>query len=84
MKQPKLNEIDLEGTLAGILRGSGGGLVVTLSPGQWDTLLQAAYDKGATLLEIDKNELPVKAYRKGNPYNPTECRENVGDCNEQL
>lgn len=28
------------------------------------TLLQSAYDLRATLLEIDENEMPVKAYRK--------------------
>jgi len=62
MKKPVLHEIPLEKAKAGIL--SGGGLFVTMSPGQWDALLQAAYDKGATLLEIGDNELPVKAYRK--------------------
>jgi len=63
MKQPKLNEIDLEGAMAGILEG-GGGLVVTMSPGQWDALLSTAYDTGATLLEIDDKEQPVKAYQR--------------------
>jgi hypothetical protein len=63
MKQPKLNEIDLEGAMAGILRG-GGGLCVTMSPGQWDALLDEAYRRGALLLEIDQNEQPVRAYQR--------------------
>jgi hypothetical protein len=63
MKRPKLNEIPLRDAMAGILEG-GGGLFVTMSPGQWDALLQAAYDKGATLLEIDDKEQPVRAYQR--------------------
>ncbi len=63
MKQPKLNEIDLEGAMAGILEG-GGGLVVTMSPGQWDALLDEGYNRGALLLEIDQNEQPVRAYQR--------------------
>ncbi len=39
--------------------------IVTMSPGQWDALLQAAYDARWTLLEVDADEVPVKAYRKG-------------------
>ena len=63
MKRSKLNEIPLREAVAGILEG-GGGLFVTMSPGQWDALLDEAYRLGATLLEIDSNELPVRAYRK--------------------
>jgi len=37
---------------------------VTMSIGQWDGFLQTAYDNGATLLELDENEMPVRAYRK--------------------
>ena len=40
------------------------GVIVTMSPGQWDKLLQEAYDRGCTLLEIDKNEMPAAAFRK--------------------
>ncbi len=63
MKQPLLNEIPIEEGLAGILSGAAR-LSVTMSPGQWDTLLQCAYDLGATVLEMDANEQPVRAYRK--------------------
>jgi hypothetical protein len=63
MKRPELNEIDLSKAMGNILNAVPG-VVVTLSPGQWDRLLQAAYDTGATLLEIDKHERPVKAYRR--------------------
>ena len=35
-----------------------------MSIGQWDGLLEAAYDAGAVLLELDDNENPIKAYRR--------------------
>ena len=35
----------------------------TMSIGQWDTMLQAAYDVGFTLLELDDEENIVRAYR---------------------
>jgi hypothetical protein len=60
MKRPELNEIDLSKAMVNATPG----IVVTMSPGQWDKLLAAAYDTGATLLEIDKHERPVKAYRR--------------------
>ena len=37
--------------------------IITMSPGQWDGLLQASYETGWTLLEI-VDEQPVRAYRK--------------------
>ncbi len=40
------------------------GAFITMSPGQWDGILASAYDNGFTLLVIDKNEKPVKAYRR--------------------
>jgi hypothetical protein len=43
------------------------GRVVTMSRGQWDALLAAAYDAGWTLLEVDDCERPVRAFRKWNP-----------------
>jgi hypothetical protein len=63
MKRPELHEIDLSKAMGNILNAVPG-VVVTLSPKQWDKLLQAAYDGGATLLEIGKHERPVKAYRR--------------------
>jgi hypothetical protein len=64
MKRPDLNKIDLNEAMAGFL-GEGGGVTVTMSTGQWDALLQGAYDTGARLLELDADEQPVAAYRKG-------------------
>ncbi len=37
---------------------------VTMSPGQWDNLLRAAYDSQAVLLELDDDEKPVRAFRR--------------------
>jgi hypothetical protein len=39
-------------------------VIVTMSIGQWDGLLAAAYGGGAVLLELDDNETPIKAYRQ--------------------
>ena len=63
MERPKLNKIDLKGMMADFLDGRAG-VTVTMSPGQWDMLLQAAYDAGHNLIEVDDNEMPVRAYRK--------------------
>jgi hypothetical protein len=41
-----------------------GELTVTMSVGQWDGLLQGAYDAGAMLLELDDSETPVAAYQR--------------------
>ena len=59
MKRPKLNEIDLN--KANIL--SPGQVTITMSIGQWDELLEAAYENGFILLELDENEKPVKAFK---------------------
>ncbi len=66
MERPILTEINLDDAMTGILSG-GGGLTATMSPDQWDGLLQAVYDVGGTLLVIDQNEKPTKAYRKTPP-----------------
>lgn len=39
-------------------------LIITMSIDQWDGLLAAAYDAGAVLLELDDDEIPIKAYRR--------------------
>ena len=44
--------------------GRPGQLVMTMSVGQWDGMLSAAYTAGFILLELDENETPVRAYRK--------------------
>ncbi len=36
----------------------------TMSVGQWDGVLQEAYDVGFVLLVLDEEERPVGAYRK--------------------
>ncbi len=57
MKRPKLTEVSMN-------RIKESRLVITMSPGQWDALLDEGYNRGALLLEIDENEQPVKAYRR--------------------
>jgi hypothetical protein len=37
---------------------------ITMSVGQWDGLLAAAYAEGFVLLELDDDEQPVRAYRR--------------------
>ncbi|HEV3435761.1 MAG TPA: hypothetical protein VG122_00280 [Gemmata sp.] len=44
-----------------------GTVYITMSIGQWDELLQAAYDEGLVLLELDDREQVVRAYRKPQP-----------------
>jgi len=39
------------------------GVNITMSDGQWDKFLQAGYDAGCTLIELDENQRPVRAYR---------------------
>jgi hypothetical protein len=58
MKRPVLNETPLGGIM---LKPS---VIVTMSIDQWDGLLAAAYDRGATLLELDDDEMPIRAYRR--------------------
>jgi len=41
-----------------------GVVTVTMSPGQWDALLDVAYRLGHVLVELDDDERPVRAYRK--------------------
>lgn len=45
-----------------------GHAVITMSEGQWDTLLAIAYDTGWILLELDANEQPLRSYRKPNVH----------------
>ena len=63
MKRPKLEKTDLDQTTKAIFSGKPF-VVVTMSEGQWDGLLQAAYEQGHTLLELDIDERPVAAYRR--------------------
>ena len=50
--------------LAEVLPARPGALVVTMSPGQWDTVLASAYAEGCVLLEVDAHEQPVRAYQQ--------------------
>lgn len=60
MSRPHLHAIPLEEALP--LKP--GKLTITMSEGQWDALLQAAYDAGDVLLELDDHEQPIRAYRR--------------------
>lgn len=56
-----LHPIPLEQAIAAL---TGAGRVITMSEGQWDALLSAAYQAGWTLLELDEDERPVRAYQR--------------------
>jgi hypothetical protein len=47
--------------------GQRGQRVITMGKGQWDALLASAYEAGWVLLELNDDEEPVRAYRKGLP-----------------
>jgi hypothetical protein len=61
MTRPRLNPIPLADVLP---LGSRRAIVVTMSPGQWDTLLAGMYESGAVLLELDSDEQPIRAYQR--------------------
>lgn len=61
--KPILNEIPLQDAMQKIF-GGGGRFIITMSPGQWDALLDEGYKRGALLLELDGNEMPARAYQK--------------------
>ena len=60
LTRPSLNPAPL----ADVLPPRRGLAYVTISRSQWDALLQAAYDAGWVLLEMDDGERPVAAYRR--------------------
>ena len=57
-KRPELQSIPMSQVTIGP-----GARIITLSPGQWDAMLDEAYRRGWTLLEI-VDEIPTRAYRK--------------------
>ena len=57
MTRPKLTEVSMS-------QIKESRMVITMSPGQWDALLDEGYNRGALLLEIDQSEQPVKAYQR--------------------
>ena len=58
MKRPKLNEVDV------IEIAFEPGVILTMRPNQWDHLLDAAYKNGSLLLEVDENEILLRAFQK--------------------
>ncbi len=58
MKRPVLNQVGLSKAF------QTGCVTVTMDVGAWDALLQASYDQGFCLVEMDKHEIPVRAFRK--------------------
>ena len=58
-RRPKLAEVPL----ASVGPPRPGLVYVTLSPGQWDSDLHAAYEMGFALIEVDEQERPRRAYR---------------------
>lgn len=60
MTRPILNKIPL----SEVVLFAPGTVTITMSVGQWDALLAAAYNQGAFLLELDEQEKPVAVYRR--------------------
>jgi hypothetical protein len=58
--RPKLNEIPLVDTFP-LSRGS---CSITIDIGGWDNLIEAAYNNGFFLIEMDENENPVRVFHK--------------------
>ena len=64
MRRPQLNRIPLEAALGILCNAVKGQCIITMSAGQWDMLLEAAYQQGWTLLELDRKERPIAAYKR--------------------
>ncbi len=62
MNTPELNEIPLHNVFP--IDPDKPQIVITMSEGQWDFLLQMAYDGDYVLLELNESEIPVRAYRR--------------------
>ena len=61
MERPKLNEIPLDYVRQ--KNSEGGVAMITMSEGQWDTMLQGAYEAGFIVIELDENEKPIRAFQ---------------------
>jgi hypothetical protein len=61
--RPCLREVPL----ASVLPPRPGVCMCTMSVGQWDSLLAAAYNLGFVLLELDDDERILRAYRRPEP-----------------
>ena len=64
MRRPELNKVPLASALAFLHKPGAGRCFITMSVGQWDKLLQGAYERGWTLLELDRKERPIAAYKR--------------------
>jgi hypothetical protein len=60
MTRPNLKEVSLDS----VWPPKPGTASMTMSAGQWDTVLLAAYDLGFVLFELDEDEKIVRAYRR--------------------
>lgn len=60
VKRPKLCEVPL----GAVLPPKPGRCYCTMSEGQWDTLLETAYQLGWVLLELDEDEHVLRAYQR--------------------
>jgi len=67
MTRRDLHPIPLDEAIAALTGGQPRGRVMTMSIGQWDGMLSAAYEAGWTLLELDVDERPLRAYRLKKP-----------------
>jgi len=76
MKRPELREIPLSEVLPIPAKPE---IVITMSQNQWDRFLQNAYEHDCILLELNHNELPVKAYKRKASLNDHGCLEPEGD-----
>jgi hypothetical protein len=67
--RPKLNEVLIPDDIDRIFpecasqMAPEGFRMITMSVGQWDPLLRAAYDEGWLILELDNNERLIHVYR---------------------
>ena len=66
MRRPELKKVPLASALAFLGKPGAGRCFITMSVGQWDRLLLEAYERGWTLLELDRKERPVAAYKRQN------------------
>ncbi len=66
MDRPVLNEISLEHVKNAFISGmpSENIPIFPMNQGQWNLMLQAVYDQGINLLELDDNNRAVRAYRR--------------------
>ena len=62
ISRPQLCPYSLADALEAIQTARPGLIMITMSSGQWDHILEGLYREGAVLLELDDDENPVAAY----------------------